>query len=346
MRFEFVITKQFADLRLDKALITYFEGVPCRSDQQNDVYSRSQVSRWIAEGYVSVNSQIVTKPSFHPSVGEVISGSIPKPKAITIQPDQTMTLDIVYEDYDILVINKPAGLVVHPGAGQQERTLVHGLVFHLGDQLQKIGDRLRPGIVHRLDKGTSGLMVVAKNEVSYQGLLKQFVPPRRICRTYLAFVGALPTRKGLDERQLHGHSYKTQETAGVIDLPIGRHRVLRTKMAVVEQGGRNAQTRWKLLEIFSKAFLLELSLETGRTHQIRVHLQAVGASIIGDALYGYSLKNFPPELSVKIKHFGRQALHAAKLSFIHPVNQKEMHFEAKLPADMVELIEMFRRFNV
>lgn len=342
MRYEFVITEQFSGLRLDKALLTYFESVPGTSRQQNDVYSRSQVSRWIAEGYVSVNSEIETKPSFYPSLGQVISGSIPEPKTIAIQPDQTIILDIVYEDREILVINKPAGLVVHPGAGQQEKTLVHGLVFYLGDQLQKIGDRLRPGIVHRLDKGTTGLMVMAKNEVAYQGLLKQFVPPRKICRTYLALVGALPTRESLEDGNLRGHFRERQQTSGVINLPIGRHRVHRTKMAVVVQGGRDAQTRWKLQEAFADAFLLELTLDTGRTHQIRVHLQAVGASIIGDALYGYSLKNFPRELSTKIKHFGRQALHAAKLSFIHPVNQKEMHFEARIPADMVELIEMFR----
>ena len=237
-----------------------------------------------------------------------------------IEPED-IPLDILYEDDDLLVLNKEAGLVVHPGAGNWEGTLVNALLAHCGDSLSGIGGVKRPGIVHRIDKETSGVLVIAKNDFAHKGLAEQF-EKHSIERVYNAVVwGCIP-----------------QE--GTVEGNIGRSSYNRQKMAIVQVGGKHAVTHYKPIEIFKNglATLIECVLETGRTHQIRVHLTSIGHPLVGDKLYGSAPKTAPSE----IKQFPRQALHAALLGFVHPRTGKKMIFSTPLPTDMQELIEALR----
>ncbi len=305
--------------RLDKVVFSFLE------NQTSLVgLSRSRIARWIEEGSVFLGSKPITKVAYQLRLGEKIGIFVPSPKPSRLISDSSIKLDVIYEDAQILVINKPAGLVVHPGAGQQEGTLVHALLSRLGDDFTGVGDELRPGIVHRLDKNTSGVLVVAKTHHAHQALSEQFAR-RTVKKTYQALVYNLPG-KG---------------SAGTIESEIGRHRTKRTKMAVLKKGGKLATTHWKVLEELRYGYLLEVKIETGRTHQIRVHLSHAKAPIVGDKEYGGFDRVLPNNIKKAVKEFGRQALHAERITFLHPQSKKNVTFEAELAADMKKIIKIF-----
>ncbi len=278
--------------------------------------SRARLQALIAEGAISINGA-PCRPSHRVREGERIQLALPEPKglAVTAVP---MDLQVLYEDAHLLVLNKPAHLVVHPGAGTTEPTLVHGLLAHCRD-LSGIGGVLRPGIVHRLDKGTSGVMVVAKNDRSHQSLAEQFAA-RSIQKGYIALVWGVP--KPSSEADAQGD---------LIDTPYGRHPKARRRMTgdlPFEEGGRRARTRWRLVGEDGTLALLAVTLLTGRTHQIRAHLSEMGHPIVGDALYGHGNPALP-EACPTLDH---QALHAAYLAFEHPVTGERMRYRAPVPA--------------
>lgn len=283
--------------------------------------SRAAVQRWIKEGFVLLGSETQANPARKVRPGEVYTVDLPEIKASTLVAED-LPLDVVYEDADLLIINKAAGMTVHPAPGNFTGTLVQALLHHCGDSLSGINGTARPGIVHRIDKDTSGLLVVAKHDVAHRGLAKQFLK-HDIHRVYLALVRGVP---------LPG--------VGTIHGPIGRHPVDRLRRAVVSTGGKAATTHYKMLEKFQEAAaLVECSLETGRTHQIRVHMAHIGHPLLGDPLYGKAgpLKGMA---EVHIPH--RQMLHAAQLGFRHPLSGLWLQFEAPLPSDMDNLIENMR----
>jgi 23S rRNA pseudouridine1911/1915/1917 synthase len=336
--YEFEVEPKDADLRLDNVLSRYLreeaEAAGGTIPGSMLVPSRSKVAEWISRGFVKVNYQVATKPALRLEKGALLSVTTPPPRPLTLQPDPHVLFSVIYEDEHVLVVNKPAGLVVHPGAGQEDGTLVNGLLHYLGDRLRQVGDSIRPGIVHRLDKDTSGLMVVAKSELAFAGLVQQFVPPRTITRKYLALTVSLPGAKA--------QGNKLAELSGKIDGAIGRHPMHRKKMAVVARGGKEATTAWQVIEHLTLGYLLELTLTTGRTHQIRVHLQQMGAPIVGDPIYDSPVTNLPNPVRQSVKAFGRQALHARTLEFIHPISKEVARFDVSPPEDMCQLIEAFR----
>jgi len=279
-----------------------------------DSISRSYIKKIILEGALFINSYKINNPSYSLTKGEKIKIIFPEVKKDKPEP-QNLPLNILYEDKHLLVINKSAGMVVHPGAGNYNNTLVNALLYHCKDSLSGIGGVLRPGIVHRLDKDTSGLMLVAKDDFSHRALAKD-ISLKKVKRIYNALVWGKP-----------------MHNSGRINLNIGRDTSDRKKMKVVNIGGRSAITDYTLIESYKVASLLECSLQTGRTHQIRVHLSYEGIPIIGDKLYakGRTVSN---KLSVYIKNFGRQALHSVKISFIHPINKKTLIFDTHLPEDI------------
>lgn len=280
-------------------------------------FSRSLLSQLIHDGRVLVN-RAPSKSSYRLKAGDQISVDIPPPAPARLVPAPVDFITI-FEDEDLLVISKPPGLVVHPACGHRESTLVHGLLFACKD-LAGIGGLSRPGIVHRLDKDTSGLMVVAKNDRSHLGLVRLF-KERRVEKIYRAILSGRP-----------------RESAGRIALSIGRHPVHRQKMAVVAQGGREAATRWQVLEELAFAYTyVELRPETGRTHQIRVHMSYLGHPVAGDRLYG--AKAAAAGSGVLIS---RQCLHALSLAFPHPISGRPMSFTAPLWPDMAELLKALR----
>ena len=252
------------------------------------------------------------------------------PEAVDAEPQpQDIPLDVVYEDKDIIVVNKPYGMVVHPAPGAADGTLVNALLYHCHD-LSGIGGVKRPGIVHRIDKDTSGLLVAAKNDNSHKLLCEQFAE-HSIERTYSAFVFGVPNP--LD---------------GTIEGNIGRSPYDRKKMAIVAKGGKHAVTHYQTIEKFkNEAALIKCRLETGRTHQIRVHMTSAGHSLIGDKVYGKSrkmaVKNAPEKAEIFINMFPRQALHAQSLGFVHPGTGERMFFEAPLPVDLQELLQALRQ---
>ncbi len=317
-RLDVALTKFLQDHCDDEGLLPEADVVP----------TRSKVGRWIEDGHVQLRDAPLTKPSHKVRVDEVFELSLPRTEKLSLDADSDVPLSIVYEDSDLLVIDKAPGLVVHPSAGHQSGTLVHGLVHHLGESIRSVGDALRPGIVHRLDQNTSGLMLVAKNDFSHQALTKQFLPPRSVSRNYLALCVAVP-KSG------------RREEAGSISAPIGMHAKDRKRMAVIE-GGKEAVTHWSVKERFAQAVLLEIQLETGRTHQIRVHLQHELAAILGDPVYGPGERSVPAKLRGAIKTLGRQALHASELSFLSPRTGEQMVFRSELPEDIAELVRVFR----
>ena len=263
------------------------------------------------------------------------AGSLLKPGAvakITLSLDRPsehepydFPLNIVYEDSGLLVVNKPAGLVVHPGAGNPNKTLYNALIAYSNSAW-------KPEMVHRLDKGTSGLLVIAKSEKVLLGLNQQFAA-HTVGRRYYALAMVTPRARRIIQ----------EEDSGRIETQLGRHPTQRTKMAVVETAGKFSATNWKVLDKHSHAYLLELRLETGRTHQIRVHLDHLASPILGDPLYGdFSL--LPNELEISCKAMGRQALHAKSLSFIHPLSNENLSFNSELPDDFQELMKVFAEF--
>jgi 23S rRNA pseudouridine1911/1915/1917 synthase len=302
--------------------------------------SRSRLKALIEAGTVTIDGATIRDPSHRVKSGAAIALDIPPPQPAA-PAAETIPLYVVYEDADIIVIDKPSGLVVHPAAGHWTGTLVNALIAHCGESLSGIGGERRPGIVHRLDKDTSGLMVVAKNDRAHRRLAAQFAAHGRdgrpFERGYLAFVWDAPDRP-----------------RGTVDRPIDRHKSVRTRMAI-QEGGREAVTHWQLIERFrtskgtqkakgkadSAASLLACTLETGRTHQIRVHLASIGHPLLGDGVYGTGFRSkaalLPQAAQVALKDLGRQALHAHMLAFEHPVTGKLMRFRSELPPDLARL---------
>lgn len=286
--------------------------------------SRSHVKQVIEEGDVLVNGK-VPKVSQKLKKGDVIILN-KKPPVEAAAVAQEIPLNIVYEDEVIIVINKPAGMVVHPAPGNPENTLVNALLYHCHD-LSGIGGVMRPGIVHRLDKDTSGLIVAAKSDDAHRSLSAQF-EKHDVYKKYLALVWG-------DVKGSHGE----------IVSPVGRHPVNRKKMSTKSRRGRDALTLWQVRERYGMVTLLDVEIKTGRTHQIRVHLSDHGYPVVGDNVYGNSSRVkavADPALKSKLKKFNRQALHAAQLSFIHPVKNERMVFTADMPQDMTDLCFQLR----
>lgn len=291
--------------------------------------SRSQAQRLIVSGNVVCDDATIADNSFKVRVGDVYQIFIPEATDAEPEPEN-IPLDVVFEDEDLLVVNKPAGMTVHPALGAYSGTLVNALLYHCRDNLSGIGGVKRPGIVHRIDKDTSGLLVVAKNDLAHQGLCAQFFE-HSIERTYYAVVYGLPN-----------------PLSGRIEKNIGRSRFDRKKMAVLENGGKFAATNYKTLENFNgAAALVQCNLETGRTHQIRVHMASIGCNLVGDQLYvkskKTSLKGLDNETMELVNHFPRQALHAASLGFIHPRSGKKLQFFSDFPDDIQNLLAKLRR---
>jgi len=284
--------------------------------------SRSFAATLIRNDFIKVNQSAV-KPGQRLKAGDVVDGEIPPPKSIDCAPED-IPIDILYEDGDLVVINKTAGMVVHPAPGNYTGTLVNALLFHCPD-IGSIGGDIRPGIVHRLDKDTSGVMVVAKNSGAHENLSSQF-KERSIQKQYLAVV--------------HG---KLAEDSGSIQLPIGRHPTQRKKMSTSSRAGRKAETLWQVEKRYAGFTLLQLDLKTGRTHQIRVHCAAIHHPVVGDSLYGgrrsTAIPAFVPDaLRLLLQKVKRQMLHARQLTFRHPTSSESMAFKAPLPDDMQALV--------
>ena len=284
--------------------------------------SRERVKALLAEGRVTLDGKPVTQGSVKVAPGTAFAIAVPE-AAPAEAIAQDIALAVIYEDADLIVVDKPAGLVVHPAAGNPDGTLVNALLHHCRGQLSGIGGVARPGIVHRIDKDTSGLLVVAKTDVAHEGLAAQFAD-HSIERAYRAVVGGRPN-----------------PLAGTVTGAIGRSNVNRKKMAIVEDGrGKHATTHYRTLEPLAHASLVECRLETGRTHQVRVHMSSIGHALLGDPVYGRTPKPLKPLL--QRLDFSRQALHAAELGFLHPVTGEKVHFESRLPDDMATLIDELR----
>ncbi|BFD46032.1 MAG: RluA family pseudouridine synthase [Rickettsia endosymbiont of Sergentomyia squamirostris] len=309
---EYNVPNNLDGLRLDKALVSLISKT-----------SRSQVQKSINDFQVQVNGLIISDSNFKVKENDLISVFFKAPDPLTMQ-EADIKLDIFYEDEDLMVINKAAGMTVHPGSGNHQDTLVNALLHH-AKSLSSIGGLERPGIVHRLDKDTSGLMVVAKNNFAHAHLAKQ-IENRNLVRKYKALVWGI---------------INPQE--GVIRNNIGRSRIIRQKMAILKFGGKEAVTHYKTEEIFFDGIIsmVECRLTTGRTHQIRVQLSHLKHSVVGDQTYGKNSKKVSSNFSIvpqKLMDFKRQALHSWYISFSHPVSGKLLEFESPLPQDIVEII--------
>lgn len=323
---EITVDETIADFRIDKALSVSVDDM-----------SRSRFKQLYDEGHVLLNGEVPKSLSLKVKEGDVLTVSIPAAKPVSMEKDASIDLDIVYEDDDIIVLNKQPGLVVHPGAGNHTGTLVNALLAHCGKSLSGIGGELRPGIVHRLDKDTSGLMMIAKNDVAHQGLSQQ-LSTRELSRVYWAIVWG-----NISDKQ------------GTIEANIGRSKQNRKKMAVMYEGGKEAITHYAVKDRFlNVADVVECRLATGRTHQIRVHLSHIGHGLLGDPLYGQNMKSATKlkpflkqserieTLTAAVKAMGRQALHAKEIGFVHPRTGEEMHFECDLPADFMAVLDVLR----
>ncbi|MTD30314.1 RluA family pseudouridine synthase [Planomicrobium sp. YIM 101495] len=297
--FLFTVTEETAGDRIDKVLSAEEEG-----------WSRSQIQGWVKEGAIRVNGETV-KPNYKTKQGDEIVVIPPPVEDLDAVPED-LNLEIVYEDADVLVVNKPKGMVVHPAPGHASGTLVNGLMHHCTD-LSGINGVIRPGIVHRIDKDTSGLLMVAKNDAAHHSLVEQLVK-KTVTRRYIALV--------------HGH---IPHDKGTIEAPIARDTKDRQRMAVVDNG-KHAVTHFRVLERFGDFTLVECSLETGRTHQIRVHMRYIGFPLVGDPKYG-------PK---RLKEAVGQALHAQVIGFDHPVTGEYLEFSAEPPTEFAELVESVR----
>ena len=325
--------------RLDKAL--------SRDVPADAALSRTRLTRLINDGAVTVDGASVTNPKARVAEGAAIAITVQEADESHIGPEN-IPLDVIHEDADLIVINKPAGMVVHPAPGTPSGTLVNALLHHCGDDLSGVGGVKRPGIVHRIDKDTSGLLVVAKSDAAHQGLAAQFAA-HSVERYYRALCYGVPDASDPRLRGIRGASF---EAGNILRLTthLARHRTDRQRQAVLFQGGRHAVTRARVVEPFGSppvAALIECWLETGRTHQIRVHLAHAGHGLIGDPVYGGKRKlptvALSPAAALAVHEFARQALHAAVLGFVHPVSGADMRFEAPLPDDMVALIAKLRQ---
>lgn len=276
-------------------------------------FSRSRLSAMILEGAISVNGIVVEKPSFKVESGQTVSLRVPEVRPVAIVP-QDIPLDILYQDPDIVVVNKPCGMVVHPAAGNEDHTLVNALLYHVHD-LSGIGGEMRPGIVHRLDKDTSGLILIAKNDRAHTALSEQF-------------------KERSMEKHYHAVAFGNfPDDHGLIDAPIARHPIDRKKMAVVPNG-KPSQTEWKVISRVKSATYLDVHLLTGRTHQIRVHMNSIGHPLLGDRIYAPNLKT--------TVHVPRLMLHAYTLSFTHPTYGERMTLTAPLPEKFLSTLEKLK----
>ncbi|MDR4886568.1 RluA family pseudouridine synthase [Fredinandcohnia sp. QZ13] len=299
-QFELTIEEHQQNDRIDKIVSAF-----------NSEWSRTLVQTWIKDGNITVNEN-KTKPNYKANLGDKIQIVIPDPEPLDVVPEE-MNLDIYYEDADVLVVNKPKGMVVHPAPGHVSGTLVNGLMAHCKD-LSGINGVLRPGIVHRIDKDTSGLLMVAKNDVAHESLVNQLVE-KTVTRKYKAIVhGVIP------------------HDQGTIDAPIGRDKKDRQSMTVTDENSKVAVTHFNVLERFKDFTFIECQLETGRTHQIRVHMKYIGYPLAGDPKYG-------PKKTLELDG---QALHAGLLGFVHPRTNEYLEFEAPLPAYFEELLVKLR----
>ena len=309
IREEFNITEETSGTRLDLVLSAGLED-----------YSRSFIQKLFEKGAVSVNGTVCDSKKYKCSKGDLVVIEIPEPEKLEVEAED-IPIDVVYEDADLLVVDKPAGMVVHPAPGNYTGTLVNALMYHCGDQLSSINGVIRPGIVHRIDKDTSGLLVVAKSDRAHAGLARQ-LEEHSINRLYRAIVYS-----------------NIKEDEGTVDAAIGRDPGNRLRNAVIEKGApgyesaRNAVTHYRVLERFGKYTLIEAKLETGRTHQIRVHMAYIKHPLLGDELYG------PAKNREGAK---RQMLHAAVLGFVHPVTEEYLEFESPLPEDFTKVLDKLR----
>lgn len=296
--FTFVISEQYHDVRLDQFLARVL-----------DEFSRSRITSAIKDGAVTVNDKRI-KPGYRLKTGDTVSGIVENEwEPVNLVP-QEVSFDVLIEEQSFIVLAKPPGLVVHPGSGNLDQTLVNGLLYRYGD-LEQIGDNGRPGIVHRLDKDTSGVMIVARTAQAHAILVKQF-KDRMVQKTYLALIHGIP-----------------DQTGGRIVAPIGRHPVNRQKMAIREHDGRYAVSNWKRVKTYNRHALVEVTIETGRTHQIRVHMADLGYPVAGDRVYGPHRDN---------KLFPRQLLHSWRLCFHHPLTNEQICAEAELPSDFQNIL--------
>tara|TARA_A100001011_G_scaffold379290_1_gene445121 strand:- start:2321 stop:3301 length:981 start_codon:yes stop_codon:yes gene_type:complete len=318
----FLVQKTVGNLRLDKFLALKLK-----------IFTRSQIKKFILSNNVSINKEIISSPSQKIRYGDSVEILIKESKNENIKP-QKMNLNIIYEDNEIIVVNKPSGMVVHPGAGNKDGTLVNGLLYLCKKNLSDLNGSSRPGIVHRIDKDTSGLIVIAKNNFSHANLAKQF-SDHTIERKYLALVWGVI-------RPLNGK----------ITTLLSRSRKNRQLMSVSERTGKKAITNYKTLNVFNskeipKISLIECILETGRTHQIRVHLSHKGNGLIGDKKYGkkkIGFRKIDKKFDKILSNFERQALHAKSLGFIHPTKKKRVNFDSKLPHDFKKMLDFLEKF--
>ena len=293
-------------------------------------YSRSQIKILLQNNNVKISNKIITNASYKVKKGEIYYVKIPMITKSKIE-SQKIPLNIVYEDRDLLVINKPAGMVTHPAPGNQNYTLVNALLYHTKNNLSSVNSINRPGIIHRLDKDTSGLLIAAKNNLSHLDLSNQ-IKKRSLRRKYFAIVWGVPKNQ-------------------IIKGYIGRHKKNRKKMVLYKtNNGKYSETLIKLKNSFGICSLIECTLKTGRTHQIRVHMNYINSPLIGDKLYGkYKTKRYNKNKNnygklLLLKNFQRQALHAYSISFTHPVSKKILEFKSKIPKDMLELLEFISKY--
>ena len=300
---EFTVSKEQTGQRLDRFLADCFPEM-----------SRSYLQRLVREGQILLEGK-PAKSGAKLTEGARVTVTLPEPQEAEILPEM-IPLDLLYEDSDVILINKPKGMVVHPAAGHTSGTLVNGLLYHCKGDLSGINGVLRPGIVHRIDKDTTGVLIACKNDQAHRNLAEQ-LKEHSITRRYRAIVCG-----------------NLKEDEGTVDAPIGRHPVERKRMAVVREGGRNAVTHYRVLERFGSYTYIECQLETGRTHQIRVHMAGKGHPLLGDEVYGRGKSPF---------HLEGQTLHAMVLGFVHPSTGEYMEFEAPLPEYFEKLLERLRR---
>lgn len=298
---EFVIPIENKGERLDKFI----------SSSDDFDLTRTAVQNLITEGMITVNGKKIAK-NYVLSGGETVSVEIPEPVVLDVLPEN-IPIDIVYEDDYLLVVNKPKGMVVHPAAGNYTGTLVNALMYHCKDRLSSINGVIRPGIVHRIDKNTSGLLIVAKTDSAHLGLAEQ-IKEHSFTREYETIIVG-----------------RMKEYKGTIDAPIGRHHIDRKKMCVTDKNSKNAVTHYEVLEEFREHSYLKLRLETGRTHQIRVHLSYVGHAVLGDDVYGKPVKDYEG-----------QCLHARKIGFVHPITNEYLEFSSDLPDYFEEQLRKLR----
>ena len=301
--FRFQITEEQEEERVDKCIAALIDSL-----------SRSFIQKMIKEGRVCING-LPVKASYQVKAGDDLSFLLPKAQEPDIEPED-IPLDILYEDSDVLVVNKPKDMVVHPAAGHYSHTLVNAVLYHCRGQLSGINGVLRPGIVHRIDKDTTGVLIVCKNDRAHNALAEQ-LKEHSITRKYRAIVCG-----------------NLKEDEGTVDAPLGRHPQDRKKMAIVRSGGKRAVTHYRVLERFGNYTYIECRLETGRTHQIRVHMASLGHPLLGDEIYGRAKSPFKLE---------GQTLHAMVLGFIHPTTGEYMEFEAPLPEYFEKLLEKLRK---